>query len=718
MRFAFLILWLAVSAGCAGGAAAAPPPARASVAAAASRDAAAATSARLEPARWGAPSEPSAALTPSRQAFLDGYQAYAARDLPRASERLKVAADAYPELGDYALLYLGCAQRDAGDLNSAEKSFNLLVETYPRSVFVNRARIESAVIALKQGRSAQARDIASRVLLSTSDSELEQDARLILARALTATGEPRAALEQLLTLREKYPRSSADPQAREEVYALLAAYPEVLDSRSLGYHIAEAERLLKEGRPADTRDHIEKATALKPTVAQRAELIWLTAKAWSSDPARRRQALKAYLKLAPKGPSAPEALYDLGRLYWHDNDTVRARIYFRRLTATFPDSERAPETMLKIGRTLEEDGKLADARAIYERLASRYPHSAAGAEARFRAPWMLYTAGQYESAARRFAAAGAAATAPVERDMFGYWQARALEKSGAAPPRVRALMERVAQSIDSNYYPALAARRIAARPVILPAATVPDPIVNAPPELSGAGAFHLSRAVELKTLGLSSLEAGELRMLRGEAGHNPALRDFVLVEFQAAGHYHDALTLARTMAEQGTMSPEVAERFRYPRAYWESLAAAGKRGDIDPYLLLALMRQESLFDPAARSPSDAQGLMQLLPSTARIIAGEVAMPAARLDLFDPAVNIELGTAYLKKLLRMFGGNAFKAVAAYNGGEHAVERWNARFAGDDDEWVENIDFHETREYVKKVLGGLREYRLLYARASGV
>jgi soluble lytic murein transglycosylase len=108
--------------------------------------------------------------------------------------------------------------------------------------------------------------------------------------------------------------------------------------------------------------------------------------------------------------------------------------------------------------------------------------------------------------------------------------------------------------------------------------------------------------------------------------------------------------------------------------------------------------------------------MQLLPVTARRIAAESGLPPAGLDLSDPSLNVELGTTYLKKLFDMFGGNVFKAVAAYNGGEHAVERWNARFAGDDDEWVENIDFHETRNYVKKVLGGLREYRLLYAAAS--
>jgi len=686
-----------------------PPPAGASVTAASSEGA------RLEPARLSAPAAPSAALSPARQAFLDGYHAYAAHDPARAVERLSVAANTYPQLGDYALLYLGYAQRDIGDLNAAESSFNRLVETYPRSVFVERARLEVAGIAFKQGRAAQARDITSRLLLLAIGSELEQDARLLQARASAAMGDPRAAYEQLQTLRLKYPRGSSDAQAREEAYALLATYPQVLDSRSLRYNKDEAELLLREGRPADARVHIELASALAPSVAQRAELTWLTAKAWVSDPARRKQALESYLKIAPRGPSAPEALYDLARLYWHQDDTERARLYFRRLTASFPDSALAPEAMLKIGRTFEDDGQLSDARATYERLLARYPHGEAAAEARFRAPWMLYMAGHYDDAARRFAAARSQAAEPAERDMFGYWQARALEKSGNVAA-ARAIMERVAASIDSNYYPALAARRISAPPPVLPAAAVPDPIVIGPPMLEGAGGFHLGRAIELKTLGLDQLEAGELRMLRGEAAHDPALRDFVLVEFQTAGDYHDALILARTMAERGAMNREIAERFRYPRGYWNLLAPAAQRIGIDPYLLLALTRQESLFDPEARSPSDARGLMQLLPVTARKVAVESGMPASELDLSNPALNVELGTTYLKKLFDMFGGDAFKAVAAYNGGEHAVERWNARFSGDDDEWVENIDFHETRDYVKKVLGGLREYRLLYVSAS--
>jgi len=67
---------------------------------------------------------------------------------------------------------------------------------------------------------------------------------------------------------------------------------------------------------------------------------------------------------------------------------------------------------------------------------------------------------------------------------------------------------------------------------------------------------------------------------------------------------------------------------------------------------------------------------------------------------------------------MFGGDIFKVVAAYNGGEHSVSQWNARYPGDDDQWVENIGFHETRDYVKKVIGGMREYQRLYGSPSAV
>jgi soluble lytic murein transglycosylase len=108
--------------------------------------------------------------------------------------------------------------------------------------------------------------------------------------------------------------------------------------------------------------------------------------------------------------------------------------------------------------------------------------------------------------------------------------------------------------------------------------------------------------------------------------------------------------------------------------------------------------------------------MQLLPSTAERWAPDAGLDPADLDLYQPSTNVTVGTTYLKNLFTMFNGNAFKAVAAYNGGEHAVAGWSAKYPGDDDQWVENIGYRETRDYVKKVVGGLREYRLLYPAGS--
>ena len=122
------------------------------------------------------------------------------------------------------------------------------------------------------------------------------------------------------------------------------------------------------------------------------------------------------------------------------------------------------------------------------------------------------------------------------------------------------------------------------------------------------------------------------------------------------------------------------------------------------------MRQESVFDPGAVSPAAAYGLMQLLVTTASRVAGR---PVDASALVDPATNITLGTRYLRQLLDRFDGNLAKALAAYNGGEDAVAKWERRAPGaPTDEFVETISYRETRQYVKQVLGNYRRYRRLY------
>lgn len=644
-------------------------------------------------------------------AFLDGYRAYVNHDNARAIDRLKFAADSFPALGDYALYYLGLAERDQGDLNGAANSLDRLVRTYPQSVMLDRGELELAITLLKLGRNAEASATASRLIARNPEASIEQSARLVEGKALIALANPGAAYAQLMELRTTYPHADTDAEARTLAHAILAANPSLAASDSLDYHGSESELLLKEGDLAGALKQARAGLAMEPEPAVRAELKWVEARALKPEPELAKRALLEYLQIAPRGPAAPAALEALALIYWHDNQYDTARATFERLIAKFPASQLAPGAMLRIGRSFEEERKFDDARAQYRRLIAAYPNSDSAADARFRRPWTLYQARRYREASVGFEEARAHAHDPSDRDMCDYWRARALEKLNDETA-ARAIFAKVAQSIDTNYYPALASRRVSVAAPDLPAASAPDPAFNGRPVVAGNAEFHMARLQTLRALGLNELEPEELKALAETGGSSAEMRRYVLAGFASAGAWYDAIVVATRMEKHGQLGHDVAERVRYPRAYWDLVQPASSRLALDPYLVLALARQESLFNPRATSVSNARGLMQLIPSTARKVAAERGMDTGAVPLYDPSVNVELGTTYLKSLFQMFNGDAFRAVAAYNAGEHAVLKWSSSFSGDDDEWVENIAYKETREYVKKVIGGRREYQLLY------
>jgi len=700
---ALMILCAALVAGCASA------PARADSAAALSQ---AAPSAPTPPAAApvATPLEPP---SDAQTAFVDGYRAYQNHDNSLAIDRLKFAADNFPALGDYALFYLALAQHDQGDLNGSTETLQRLVKTYPDSVTIDRSELMLGDNLLTLGRNAESSEMASRLIARGPEASIEQGARITEARALIALGNPKAAYSQLMELRDKYPRSDSDAEARAVARSILASNSGIADTSSLAYHRAESQLLLREGALSEADEQAKAGLAMRPAPAEHAELIWVTARALKPEPERAKAAILEYLRIAPRGPDAPAALEALALIYWHDDQDDLARATFNRLVANFPASELAPGAMLRVGRIFEELHQLDSARAQYRRLAARYPANDAAEDARFRIPWMLYQARNYRIAAAGFQSAGARAKDPINRDMCEYWRARAMEKAGDAAG-ARAIFEKLANSIDSNYYPELASRRVAVGKPDLPAASAPDPEYGAAPVVRGVAEYHMARLQTLRGLGLKELEPGELKALEEHAGGTTEMRRFVLAGFASADAWYDAIVAATHMEKNGQMSHAVAERVRYPRAYWDLFQSSSTRRALDPYLVLALARQESLFNPNATSSSNARGLMQLIPSTAKKVATEHGMDTEKIRLYDPSVNVELGTAYLKNLFEMFNGNAFHAVAAYNAGEKAVSKWVAQSPGADDEWVENIEYKETREYVKKVIGGRREYLLLYQR----
>jgi soluble lytic murein transglycosylase len=139
---------------------------------------------------------------------------------------------------------------------------------------------------------------------------------------------------------------------------------------------------------------------------------------------------------------------------------------------------------------------------------------------------------------------------------------------------------------------------------------------------------------------------------------------------------------------------------------------------VSPLAMLALIRQESFFDPLAGSGAGAVGLTQVIPSTGREIAGELGRSDFdEQELFRPEVSILFGAHYLGNQLAAFEGNLYYALAAYNGGPGNAQRWEAAAGGDVDLFLEESDFSEPKLYVRRVMENLAVYRYLYGGAAG-
>ena len=157
----------------------------------------------------------------------------------------------------------------------------------------------------------------------------------------------------------------------------------------------------------------------------------------------------------------------------------------------------------------------------------------------------------------------------------------------------------------------------------------------------------------------------------------------------------------------------VERSYIYPYGYRSYIEASAARNHADPYLIAAVIKHESKFQPTARSGGGAVGLMQIMPTTAAWIAGQLGETFAEDYLYDPALNIRYGVWYLAELEREFCGNDILALAAYNAGRGNVHDWMERYHWNDafDE-IEAIPYPETRLYVRRVLEDREQYKRLY------
>jgi soluble lytic murein transglycosylase len=234
------------------------------------------------------------------------------------------------------------------------------------------------------------------------------------------------------------------------------------------------------------------------------------------------------------------------------------------------------------------------------------------------------------------------------------------------------------------------------------------------------GTLPLVRA--LLGAGLYDDAVAELRWAAREKGPSPYIDATIAYALHRKGELRPAITAMRRaypqfMATGGEALPAPMLRVIFPIDYWDLLRRHAAARNLDPYLVAALVAQESTFQADVRSIANAWGLMQIVPGTGRRYASRLGIAKfSTARLTDPEVNVRIGTSYLADLVARFGDIA-QALAAYNAGENRVERWRDERPGlETDEFIDDIPFPETQNYVKRILGTSEDYRLLYGTSS--
>ena len=314
------------------------------------------------------------------QAFVEGYAAYRAHDQMKTIERMTLAADKYPALADYALFFLGSAQRDSGDNQNAAATFRRLSYGYPQSVFADEASLQYAGFEFKLGRLIDAQAAAATLIARNPAPDIDQQARLFRRAPRSALATRAGAFRQLQALREKYPQGAADDEARTLAYSIAAAHPGSDRHATRSATIAARPPCsLREGQSSMALSQADDALALEPPASVHAEMLWLRARASAGQHRprdARAQRLSQVCAARREGSRMRSIGWDI--LQWRTGDTKAARATFTRLVEGFPASELAPAAMFDIGRSYEDDDQWDLARAEYLRLVRSYPHSDAG----------------------------------------------------------------------------------------------------------------------------------------------------------------------------------------------------------------------------------------------------------------------------------------------------------------------------------------------------
>jgi soluble lytic murein transglycosylase len=643
--------------------------------------------------------------------FARGVKLFGDADYAGALPLVSPPALASTPLAHYARYYTGFAQFRLQQLDDAEKTLAALSEAKPKG-FLNEA-----VALLRAEVAAERKDprgaLAVLEPLAREKTTAPESVLMQIARSAQEAGEREKALAHYRRVYFEFPLSAESDLAKIELELLEG--PAALTADRFALELARAERLFGARKYEQARDAFVALSAAASgddkelTALRIAECDYFMKRYRAS-----RDTLRPFLEGAKRKAearffhlTATRALGDL--------ETYVALA--SGLINDFPDDSWTEEALNNLASHYIIENEDAEADRIFRELYRRFPQGRHAERAAWKIGWWAYKNGDTAEAIDVFEGAAAAMQRADTRPAWLYWAARSHDALGhreAAIARYRL----VATDYLNSYYGRLSSKTLDERK------EPPVAAIVAPGVAGTAASVPPTDGLIRQLIALELYEDAvrELQYAQRVWGDSPAIHATYGWIYNRQGDLRRGITSMKRaypqyLAAGGEELPTDLLGVLFPLDYWPLIRKYSAAHGLDPYMVAALMAQESTFDHDVRSAANAYGLMQVVPATGRRYARTLGIRwRSTSTLTDPEANIRIGTAYFRDLIDRFGGAHF-ALASYNAGEHRIARWIAERPGiAQDEFIDDIPFPETQNYVKKILGTTEDYRRLYSRGE--
>jgi len=621
------------------------------------------------------------------------------------------------KVADYATWLRGRALQKAGDHANAKKVFEALIAQHPDSVRAREARILWADSATQSGD-------ALKVPAFLADEIADRKAAALLATAKayeTLNDQPNA----VAFYRRTY-FYGAGSDAAKEAEAKLISLAQPLTPQTGDEIRARAEKLYAARNWAEAKKAFDVLYA-EYTSLSTPELLLkrLTTNANMKDMLSARG---DFTVIPATAKEKEQAYYELITGYAKNKLWPDARRTAEEMRRAYPNGKLVVKAWVDAGLAARDAKNKGEEQYFLGGALANYPTAVEVAQAQFELAWMAHEANDYARSSQLLIEhlARYVDKDTTNRGKAGYWAARDAQRAGKTAEAC-ALYDALIYRYAANWYGYIAQQRVAA--MSCPAGARLDPqvakavanlkTVTVAPETSGPSELaRAEKSDDLSTIGLFDWAIDELNEAKRTAQNSPKINMSLARHYTLKGDRVNALlSLAKSYPDYSQMFPEEMGREEwqifYPLTNWADITKWAKARGLDRYQVAGIIRQETIFDADAKSHANAYGLMQLLLPTARTMARKygAASPASYQDLFNPALNIELGTAYMKDQFEKFGKFEYVGIA-YNAGPGRVGPWRASLPIEMDEFVEAIPFRETKGYVQGIIRNSEQYRRLY------